>query len=102
MVVIHDRQCARGVQQEQPSEWSNEPFSQPTPDNPAFSVDMKSQADIYQALLSAVNSRLWITGFISRGYYPPTILQDKSASIHGKPAADILWYWYPRLLGVVR
>jgi len=77
-------------------------FSQPQPDNPAFSVDMKSQADIYQALLSAVNSRAWITGFVSRGYYPPTILQDKSASIHGKPAADILWYWYPRLLGAVK
>jgi hypothetical protein len=77
-------------------------FSQPQPDNPAFSVDMKSQADIYQALFSAVNSRAWITGFVSRGYYPPTILQDKSASIHGKPAADVLWYWYPRMLGVVK
>ena len=77
-------------------------FSQHQPDNPAFSVDMKSQADIYQALLSAVNSRAWITGFVSRGYYPPTILQDKSASIHGKSAADILWYWYPRMLGVVK
>ncbi|MFH1633172.1 MAG: hypothetical protein ABIG63_04065, partial [Chloroflexota bacterium] len=77
-------------------------LSQPNPDNPAFSVDMKGQADIYQALFSAVNSRPWITGFVSRGYYPPTILQDKSASIHGKPAADILWYWYPRMLGVVK
>jgi len=65
-------------------------------------VDMKAQADIYQALLSAVNSRAWVTGFVSRGYYPPTILQDKSASTHGKLAADILWYWYPRLLGVVK
>jgi len=77
-------------------------FSQPEPDNPAFSVDMKAQADIYQALLSATNSRTWITGFVSRGYYPPTILQDKSASIHGKLASDILWYWYPRLLGVTK
>ncbi|MBU2611052.1 MAG: hypothetical protein KJ606_08945 [Chloroflexi bacterium] len=72
------------------------------PDNPAFSVDMKSQADIYQALLNAVNSRAWIAGFVSRGYFPPTLLQDKSASLHGKQAADILWYWYPRLLGVVK
>ncbi len=77
-------------------------LSQPAPDNPAFNVDMKSQADIYQALLNAVNSRAWIAGFISRGYYPPTLLQDKSASIHGKQAADILWYWYPRLLGNVK
>jgi len=65
-------------------------------------ISSLSQADIYQALFRAINSRLWITGFVSRGYYPPTILQDKSASIHGKPAADILWYWYPRLLGAVK
>ena len=77
-------------------------ISQPQQDNPAFNVDKKSQADIYQALFCAVNSRAWITGFVSRGYYPPTILQDKSASIHGKPAADILWYWYPRFLGAVK
>jgi len=63
---------------------------------------MKSQADIYQALLDAVNSRAWIAGFVSRGYCPPTLLQDKSASVHGKQAADILWDWYPRLLGVVK
>jgi hypothetical protein len=37
--------------------------------------------------------------FARRGYYA---LQDKSASVHGKPAADILWYWFPRLLGVVK
>jgi hypothetical protein len=29
-------------------------------------------------------------------------LQDKSASVHSKPAADILWYWYPRMLGLVQ
>ena len=29
-------------------------------------------------------------------------LQDKSASIHGKPTADLLWYWFPRLLGNVK
>jgi hypothetical protein len=75
-------------------------FDQPYADNPSFSVDLKAQVEIYQALLGALNSRPWITGFVSRGYYPPAILKDKSASIHGKPAADVLWYWYPRLLGV--
>jgi hypothetical protein len=39
---------------------------------------------------------------VSRGYYPPAALRDKSASVHGKPAADILWYWFPRMLGVVQ
>jgi hypothetical protein len=61
---------------------------------------LQAQADIYQALLMAVNERPWIGGFISRGYYPPVVVQDASASIHGKPAADVLWYWYPRFLGI--
>jgi hypothetical protein len=63
-------------------------------------VNLQAQADVYQALLMAVNERAWVSGFVSRGYYPPVVLQDASASIHGKLAADILWYWYPRFLGI--
>jgi hypothetical protein len=63
-------------------------------------VNLQAQVDLYQALLSAVNDRAWIGGFVSRGYYPPVVLQDASASIHGKPASDVLWYWYPRFLGL--
>jgi hypothetical protein len=63
-------------------------------------VNLQAQADIYQALLMAVNERAWVGGFVSRGYYPPVVLQDASASVHGKPAADALWYWYPRFLGI--
>jgi len=63
-------------------------------------VNLQAQTDVYQALLLAVNERAWIGGFVSRGYYPPAVLQDASASVHGKPAADLLWYWYPRLLGI--
>jgi hypothetical protein len=63
-------------------------------------VNLQVQADIYQALLMAVNERPWISGFVSRGYFPPAVVQDASASIHGKPASDVLWYWYPRLLGI--
>lgn len=68
----------------------------------SVSLNLQTQADIYEAILTAVNSRPWISGFISRGYYPPAALQDKSASTHSKPAADILWYWYPRMLGIVK
>jgi hypothetical protein len=71
----------------------------PNMDASPTGVNLTLQADIYEAMLTAVNQRQWISGIVSRGYYPPTILQGKSASIHGKPAADILWYWYPRLLG---
>ncbi|MBX3038961.1 MAG: hypothetical protein KF758_18765 [Anaerolineales bacterium] len=76
-------------------------LSQPFTDNSSVSLNLQTQADIYEAMLIAVNARPWISGFVSRGYFMPVVLQDKSTSIHGKPAADILWYWYPRLLGTV-
>jgi hypothetical protein len=73
------------------------------PNNPgAVPLDIKGQADVYAAVLNAVNARPYVVGVISRGFYPPTLLQDKSASVHGKPAADLLWYWFPRLTGVIR
>jgi hypothetical protein len=81
-------------------DWSA--FSQPSPEIATVSLELQSQADLYEAMLTAINSRAWISGVISRGFYPPVTLQDKSASTHGKPAADILWYWYPRLRGVVQ
>jgi hypothetical protein len=77
-------------------------LSQPVADNSSVSLNLQTQADIYEAMLTAINARSWISGFVSRGYFMPVALQDKSTSIHSKPAADILWYWYPRLLGVVR
>ncbi len=77
-------------------------LNRPNPDMNSVSVNLQTQADIYEAILTAVNARAWISGFVSRGYYPPAALQDKSASIHSKPAADILWYWYPRLTGAIK
>lgn len=73
------------------------------PNNPAsVSLDLQGQSDIYEAMLNALNARPWLDGIVSRGYYPPAMLQDKSASVHGKPAADLLWYWFPRLTGAVK
>ncbi len=73
------------------------------PSNPAsVSIDLQSQSDLYEAMLNAINTRAWVGGVVSRGYYPPALLQDKSASVHGKPAADLLWYWFPRMTGVVK
>jgi hypothetical protein len=79
-----------------------EALSRPNADLGSVSLSLQTQADIYESILTAVNARPWVNGFVSRGYYPPAALQDKSASIHSKPVADILWYWYPRLLGTVR
>lgn len=64
-----------------------------------YPVNLQTQADIYQALSMAVNERAWLGGFVSRGYYPPAALQDASASVHGKPAEDVLWYWFGRFTG---
>ena len=77
-------------------------LSRPNADIAAASLNLQTQADAYEAILTAVNTRTWISGLISRGYYMPVALQDKSSSIHSKPAADILWYWFPRLLGKIK
>ena len=73
-------------------------LNQPADDIPSLSLDLQEQASIYNAFLTVLNQRKWIDGFVSRDYYPPAAVQDKSASIHGKPASDILWYWFPKLL----
>ncbi len=65
-------------------------------------VNLQAQEDVYQALMIAVNEREWLGGFVSRGYYPPAALQDGSASVHGKPVEDLLWYWFGRFLGTVQ
>jgi hypothetical protein len=62
-------------------------------------MNLQEQADAYNAILQAVNDRLWISGVITRGYYPPVTLLDKSYSVRGKPAAGVLFYWFPKLLG---
>lgn len=77
-------------------------LARPFPDTPSALLDLKTQADLYQAVLQAVNQRDWVGGLVSRGYYPPAPLRDKSASVRGKPAADLLWYWFPHLTGAAR
>ncbi|MFZ6021197.1 MAG: hypothetical protein ACOYXO_16495, partial [Chloroflexota bacterium] len=59
-----------------------------------LSKDLQIQVEIYKALLTTVNERSWIDGVISQGFFPPVAIQDASASIHGKPASDVIWYWY--------
>ncbi len=77
-------------------------LSRPYPDLPSATLDLKIQAELYQSMLQAINQRDWVGGVISRGYYPPLPLMDKSSSTRGKIAADLLWYWFPRMMGVSR
>lgn len=68
-------------------------------DQPDAILSLDEQTQAYNAVLAAVNQREWITGVLSRGFFIPALLVDKSASVYGKPAADVLWYWFPRLTG---
>ena len=81
-------------------DWTD--LNRPKADIPSVGLNLLAQADTYESIFNAINGRSWIDGVVSRGYYPPAMLRDKSASVYGKPAADLLWYWYPRLLGITQ
>jgi len=68
--------------------------------DPVCQVDLPEQVAMYNALFVALNQVEWLDGIVSRGFYPPAIVQDCSPSIFGKPASDVVWYWYPRMLGI--
>ena len=70
----------------------------PAPDYPLLNLDFEIQAKAYQAVLSVINQQKWVSGVVSGGYYPPAVLQDKSTSIHGKPAEDVLRTWFEQFL----
>ncbi len=60
--------------------------------------DFTIQYKIYESFLRAVNENEQIAGLVSRGYYVPVERHDFSTSIRGKPAAALLWYWFPRFV----
>lgn len=74
-------------------------LARPNLDVPGVQINLQEQADAYNAMFLAINDRAWISGIIARSYYPPVVLQDTSASVRGKPAAGVIWYWFPKLLG---
>lgn len=57
----------------------------------------QAQAEAYQRLFGLVSERDWIAGVISEGYYAPAPVQDASASVNGKPAAEVIRAWFQRL-----
>lgn len=66
---------------------------------PLGELAFKTQADIYAAALVVINQRSWINGFYAVGFNPVVMLRDTTISIRYKPASDLLWYWFPRLIG---
>ncbi len=77
-------------------------LSRPNADLPEVALDLEEQVRAYSAIFLAANERDWISGIVSRGYYPAAGLVDKSTSVHGKPARGVLWYWFPRLRGIIQ
>lgn len=66
-------------------------------DLPSVETDLNEQSAIYNAIFEVINQNQWLDGVISEGYYPVTILEDKSTSINGKPAGDVTWFWFDHL-----
>jgi hypothetical protein len=69
--------------------------------DPSLSLDLDSQAQAYDAVLMEAFSRSQFGGLYARGYNPSVPLQDVSASVRGKPAQAVLWYWFSRITGKV-
>ena len=72
-------------------------FTEPAPIIDDLEADYSLQARTYTALISSAAKKSWISGIISRGYFTPVILHDKSISIHGKPAEIVLSQWFDGL-----
>lgn len=62
-----------------------------------YPVDLHEQALIYNAILPVAAGRAWLSGISIRGYDPITELQDGSSSINGKPALEVVKYWFTGL-----
>ena len=69
--------------------------------DPDLMVDLPAQTEALNAVLLAAYYRTDVSGFYVRGYDPTMQLQDKSASVNGKPSRALLWYWYQRISGEV-
>ena len=57
-------------------------------------IDLDLQATIYNTLLPIVADQDWVVGLSIRGYNPVVTVMDGSSSIAGKPARDVIWYWF--------
>lgn len=58
------------------------------------SINLSNQSIIYNAVSVTSFSKDWIAGLISRGYDPYLRSQDAGSSIYGKPAYEVVWFWF--------
>jgi hypothetical protein len=65
--------------------------------DPDIEADAEAQSDAVNAVLLGTYLTDHLAGYFMRGYFPAAEIQDKSASINGKLAEDVLRHWYPRM-----
>ena len=63
-----------------------------------FSLNLDEQVSIYNVTLPILANQEWINGIAIRGYDPTIIKLDGTSSITGKPAFDLVWYWFSGLM----
>lgn len=71
----------------------------PFPSQPGLAVSLQEQANLYNAAIPEINRRDWIDGVSTRRFLSVGSRHDQSSSIRGKPASDIVWYWYGSMTG---
>jgi hypothetical protein len=71
----------------------------PLPPQPDVAMSLPQQSDLYNAAIPEINRRTWIEGISSRRFLTVGSRQDQSSSIRGKPASDIIWYWFASMTG---
>ncbi len=60
-------------------------------------IDLDIQVQIYNTILPILSGLDWVDGISIRGYNPSVDILDGSSSIAGKPARDVIWYWFSGL-----
>lgn len=79
------------------NECNNSLLISPFDEQISSQTNLQEQADIYNALISIFSDRDWISGIVSRGFFLPVRLKDQSSSVYGKPAMEVIEYWYSNL-----
>jgi hypothetical protein len=67
--------------------------------NALVALDLQEQANAIYAILAEAYVQPAIHGVYVRRYNPIVELNDKSASVFGKPAQAVLELWYPQITG---
>lgn len=64
----------------------------------SYPIDLDEQVLIYNVVLPVLSSQDWINGIALRGFDPTIINMDGASTLNGKPALDVIWYWFSGLI----